>query len=157
MKAVCFTGHREVNVTQELKIKMFDEMEQLVKNGATDFYAGGAIGFDMLAEKAVVALRKKYPQVKLHLVLPCPEEQQTLKWSEAEKEEYKKYLSLADTIEVCSSFYHRDCMRIRNQRLVELSDICICYYNENHSASGTGQTVRLAQKKGIPIINVFIA
>ena len=46
-------------------------------------------------------------------------------------------------------------MKERNQRLVDLADICICYYNENNSRSGTGQTVRMVQKKGIQLINIF--
>lgn len=46
-------------------------------------------------------------------------------------------------------------MKIRNQRLVDLADICICYYNEKKSVSGTGQTVRMVQKKGIKVVNMF--
>ena len=47
-------------------------------------------------------------------------------------------------------------MKIRNARLVELaSDYCICYWNPKHYRSGTGQTVRMAQKKGIEVIDLF--
>lgn len=47
-------------------------------------------------------------------------------------------------------------MKARNARLVELaSDYCICYWNPKNFRSGTGQTVRMAQKKGIEIINLF--
>ena len=35
------------------------------------------------------------------------------------------------------------------------SDYCICYWNSKDFRSGTGQTVRMAQKKGIEIINLF--
>lgn len=40
-----------------------------------------------------------------------------------------------------------------NQKLIQLSDICLCALRNNHS--GTAQTVRLAKAKCIPIINVL--
>ena len=51
MRSVCFTGHRKITVTQELKRRLYIELEQLVKNGVTDFYVGGAIGFDYVKKK----------------------------------------------------------------------------------------------------------
>ena len=85
MRSVCFTGHRKITITQDLKRRLYIELEQLVKNGVTDFYVGGAIGFDTFAEQTVTELKKSYPQVRLNLVLPCPTEQQTQKWSEEDK------------------------------------------------------------------------
>ena len=46
-------------------------------------------------------------------------------------------------------------MKKRNARLAELGDICICYYNEKDFRSGTGQTVRMAEKAGKRIINMY--
>lgn len=156
MKTACFTGHRNIADTKETMVRLQTELQQLVKNGITDFYAGGALGFDMLAEQAVIAFRKQHPIIKLHLILPCPKEEQTAKWSKTEKEEFDSILANADTIEICSNTYHKECMKQRNQRLVDLADMCICYYNEKDFRSGTGQTVRLAQKKEIPLINVYL-
>lgn len=155
MRSVCFTGHRKITVTQELKRRLYMELEQLVKNGVAEFYVGGAIGFDTLAEQTVAELKKSYPQVQLKLVLPCPAEQQTRKWSAENKAEYYRLLSLADSIEICCEHYTADCMKKRNQRLVDLADICVCYFNPNNDRSGTGQTVRIANQKGLSIINVF--
>lgn len=129
--------------------------ELLVHDGVTEFYAGGALGFDTLAEQTVAELKKSYPQVRLNLVLPCPAEQQTRKWSAENKAEYYRLLSLADSIEICCEHYTADCMKKRNQRLVDLADICVCYFNPNNDRSGTGQTVRIANQKGLSIINVF--
>lgn len=155
MRSVCFTGHRKITITQDLKRRLYIELEQLVKNGVTEFYVGGAIGFDTIAEQTVTELKKSYPQVRLNLVLPCPTEQQTKKWSEEDKTEYFRLLSLADSVEICCEHYTADCMKIRNQRLVDLADICVCYFDPSNERSGTGQTVRMVQRKGIPIINLF--
>ena len=155
MRSVCFTGHRKITITRELKTRLYTELELLAHNGVTEFYAGGALGFDTLAEQTVTELKKSYPQVRLNLVLPCPTEQQTKKWSAEDKTEYFRLLSLADSVEICCEHYTADCMKKRNQRLVDLADICVCYFNSSNDRSGTGQTVRMVQRKGIPICNIY--
>ncbi len=155
MKSVCFTGHRNVKETAELKKALIKQLVKLIDKGATDFYAGGAVGWDMLCERTVINLREKCPHIKLQLVLPCPAEEQIEKWSESDKRKYMELLSAADMVEVCSEHYYDGCMKLRNQRLVDLSDVCVCYYNESNKRSGTGQTVRMAEKKNICIINLL--
>ena len=157
-KSVCFTGHRTIAEDKEkLSARLYALLERLVtEKKVTDFYTGGAVGWDALAALTVLKLRESYPEVKLHLVLPCPFEEQSAKWNEAQKEEHKHIASLADTKEFTSEHLGKNAMKIRNARLVELaSDYCICYWNPKHYRSGTGQTVRMAQKKGIEVINLF--
>ncbi len=84
-KAVCFTGHRNVKETIELKAALTKQLVTLIEEGATDFYAGGAVGWDMLCESSVIDLREHFSHIKLHIVLPCPVEEQTDKWSENKK------------------------------------------------------------------------
>ena len=157
-KSVCFTGHRTIAEDKEtLSARLYALLERFVtEQKVTDFYTGGAVGWDALAALTVLKLRESYPEVKLHLVLPCPFEEQSAKWNEAQKEEHKHIASLADTKEFTSEHLGKNAMKIRNARLVELaSDYCICYWNPKHYRSGTGQTVRMAQKKGIEVINLF--
>ncbi|OPZ19974.1 MAG: hypothetical protein BWZ04_02150 [Firmicutes bacterium ADurb.BinA205] len=157
-KSVCFTGHRTIAEDKEkLSARLYALLERLVtEKKVTDFYTGGAVGWDALAALTVLKLRESYPEVKLHLVLPCPFEEQSAKWKEAQKTEYLHILGLADSVEQVSDRYYNGCMKARNARLVELaSDYCICYWNPNNFRSGTGQTVRMAQKKGIEVINLF--
>lgn len=157
-RSVCFTGHRTIAEDKEkLSARLYALLERLVtEKKVTDFYTGGAVGWDALAALTVLKLRESYPEVKLHLVLPCPFEEQSAKWNEAQKAEYQHILSLADSVEQVSDRYYNGCMKARNARLVELaSDYCICYWNPKHYRSGTGQTVRMAQKKGIEVINLF--
>lgn len=152
-KNVCFTGHRSVKVTNELMVRLNETLTDLIENGATDFYAGGALGWDSIAAEAVLKLRESYPHIKLHLVLPCSPEEQTYKWNDTQKVEYYNILKTADAVEYTSKHYYDGCMKVRNARLVELADCCVCYY-DNRSRSGTGQTVRMAKEKGIRIINL---
>ena len=157
-KSVCFTGHRTIAEDKEtLSARLYALLERLVtEKKVTDFHTGGAVGWDALAALTVLKLRESYPEVKLHLVLPCPFEEQSAKWNEAQKAEYQHILGLADNVEQVSDRYYNGCMKVRNARLVEFAtDYCICYWNPKDFRSGTGQTVRMAQRKGIEVINLF--
>lgn len=156
MRNICFTGHRTVYNIEKVQHNLSDVIESLIQDGAVNFYAGGATGFDTLAADTVILLRKKCPQIRLHLILPCCETEQTLRWSDTQKVKYRTILSAADNVEYISKHYYDGCMKKRNARLIELADCCVCYYNDKNSASGTGQTVRMALKKRISIINLFL-
>ncbi len=155
MKKICFTGHRKIGNRKELQRDLLNVLETLIKNGVTDFYAGGAIGFDTLAADSVLILRKKYPHIRLHLVLPCNRDEQTKYWTAAQRAEYDRILSLADTAEYTALAYSSDCMKKRNARLTELADCFVCCYDKKRPAGGTAQTLRMAAEKGIKIINLF--
>ena len=157
-KSACFTGHRNILADKaKLSGQLYAVLEKLIiSQGVMDFYAGGAYGFDALASFTVLKLRENYPQVKLHLILPCSKDEQTKQWTAEQKSELEKLLGLADSVECVSDRYYNGCMKDRNARLVELATVCcISYWNPNDFRSGTGQTVRMAQKKGIRVINLF--
>ena len=106
MRSISFTGHRKLSGDiAELKKRLYQRLEEEIKNGATDFNAGGAVGFDCIAAAIVLKLREGYPHIKLHLILPCSNEEQTKKWSEEEKAEFHRILKLADTAEYTSEYY----------------------------------------------------
>ncbi len=156
-RSACFTGHRDLSESEKtLSERLYALLEKLVtEEKITDFYAGGAVGFDTIAAKCVLRLREKYKQVRLHLVLPCPNEEQTRGWTASQKYEFKIILSRADSVEYTSDHQYRGCMGVRNARLVERADAhCICYYDKTRK-SGTGQTVGMAKKKGLEITNLF--
>lgn len=153
MKTVCFTKHRDVKITPELKDRLMDALEKLIEMGCTDFYAGGATGWDMLCEAAVLVLRKKYTEIKLHLILPCVCSEQTKMWKDEQRLLQALIRVFADSEEYAAQHYYNSCMKLRNERLVSYADCCVCYYNKK-SPCGTGQTVRMAINKGIEIFNM---
>ena len=159
-KSVCFTGHRHIGKHKsQIEKSLLSVIEQLiVQRNVTDFYVGGAYGFDALASLTVLRIKETYPQVKLHMILPCSNEEQTAKWSKEQKNEFEYILAHTDSIEYISEHYYNGCMKVRNTRLVELAtECCICYWNIANIRSGTGQTVRMAQKIGLEIINLYEA
>lgn len=154
MKTLCFTGHRNVSETPALLRRLTEKLNALIADGCTDFYAGGALGWDTLCAETVLSLRRKHTHIRLHLVLPCPPEEQTAGWEEQDIARYMSILRHADSAEIVSECRMYSCMKQRNARLVELSDCCVCYYLTNKKRSGTGQTVHMAEKKGIPVKNL---
>lgn len=155
MKKVFFTGQRTIENDIETIPKLMQTIKNLLLEGATDFYAGGAIGWDMLCEKVVLMFRdERVPYIRLHLILPCPPEEQTARWSSFDKDRYREILETADSVDIVSEHYCKDCMRSRNVRLAETGDVCVCYYNEESRRSGTAQNVRMAKRLGRKIINL---
>ena len=152
LKTCCYTGHRIIKITPELVQRLKDTIIKLITQGVTDFYDGGAIGFDMLCAETVIALKGEYKDIKLHMLLPCPPEEHAKRWNKAQIAKYNEILKAADSVTVLSEHYTEDCMKQRNKRLVELADCCICYCA--NPRSGTGQTVRMAEKKGINVLNL---
>ncbi len=153
MKTCCFTGHRIIKITPELVQRLRDTIADMIERGVTNFYNGGAIGFDMLCAETVIALKAKYSNIRLYMLLPCPPEEQIKWWNKAQIAQYNEILKAADSVTVLCEHYTDDCMKQRNKRLVELADCCICYCA--NPRSGTGQTVRMAENKGIQIMNIF--
>lgn len=156
-KSACFTGHRNfTGNTKNLDTRLYDILERAInKKSVADFYCGGAVGWDELSAQTVLKLREVYPHIELHLILPCSNEEQTAKWTKEQKAEFFRILGLANSVEYTSEHYYNGCMKVRNARLVELADFCFCFLDTNRQKSGTAQTVRMAQRKKIMIINFF--
>jgi len=148
----CFTGHRKLPPEQIETIarRLRSAIVELIDAGYRYFGAGGALGFDTLAEKMVLELRETYPQIRLILVLPCLS--QTNGWSEADKAVYEQIMRRADKVVYTSQEYSRGCMLKRNRHLVDNSSACICYLTEE--TGGTAYTVRYARASGLRIVPV---
>lgn len=116
------------------------------------FGAGGAWGFDMLAEETVLELKREYPHIRLVLVLPCPPEQQTLKWNNNQRQRYYEILERADKVRILSTQYTNDCMLVRNRHLVDNSAYLVCYLREQRG--GTAYTVKYAREQGLDVIRL---
>lgn len=148
----CFTGHREIPSGYEnvIRKRLDTVLAKLIEEGITDFLAGGAIGFDMLAEEAVISLKEKYPHIRLHIIVPCAN--QTVKWSRDNVIRYEELSSKADEVRLMSEGYYRGCMQVRNRYMVDNSSVLVAYLTK--TTGGSAGTVRDAEKKGLKIINI---
>ena len=135
--------------------KLEDLLERAIEfaysEGCREFYTGGALGFDTMAAKQLIAYRMKHTDLRLIVVVPC--ENQAEKWSFGDKEIYEYILSSADEVVFCSTEYTKDCMKLRNEYLADTCDILIAYCGRY--TSGAAQTIRMAKKKGKTVYNLF--
>ena len=150
-----FTGHRPKSFPWkydetdpgcvQLKEALFAQIKILVDRGITDFLSGMAQGVDLWCARAVLALRAKNPNLRLHCILPCQGQED--KWPAAMQEQYRSILQRADEVLCLQEEYSDDCMVKRNRHLVDHAAVLLAVYNGTRR-SGTGMTLRYAQRQG---------
>ena len=152
-KICCFTGNREIkgiSPTESAK-KLESVLIDLIENQEyTIFRAGGARGFDTLAALCVLKLKEKYPQIELHIYIPC--KNQDKYFSVAEKKLYKLIIEHADKTFLLQENYSNAAMHARNRAMVDGSDVCVALMTK--LTGGTYSTVRYARQKQVPVINL---
>lgn len=151
-RTACFTGHRNIPVNDRVKLdKLLDNViEALFNKGVVFFGCGGAYGFDMMAEYAVLRAKERHKEIKLILVLPCKEQDKY--WNDESKAIYRDILSMANKIVYTSEAYTRDCMHNRNRHLVDYSGYCIVYCT--NQSGGTVYTMNYAEDSGVKVVNL---
>ena len=153
-KICCFTGSRDLRGLSSSKIckKLEDLLVDLIENeGYTVFRAGGALGFDTLAALCVLHLKKKYPEIQLHLILPSKDQDKY--FSAQEKLYYELTLKHADKITYIQDAYSDGVMMKRNRALVNGSDICLALLRKN--SGGTYLTTQYAIKQRVKVVNLM--
>lgn len=159
----CFTGHRPESLpfkTNEkhpdcvrLKELLCQEMERLItENGVQHFISGMALGTDLIAAELVLELKEKYPQITLESAIPY--EEQAIKWTVPQRERYYEIAEQCDDTITLQYTYTRDCMKRRNQYMVDHSEYVLAVWS-GVARTGTGQTVRYARSWGrqITVVN----
>lgn len=151
-KSICFTGHRVIPNDDYYRVMFLlrQNVEKKIKEGYTDFYAGGALGFDTLAALTVLRMKMTHKKVKLHLILPC--ENQAEKWSGEDKRMYEKIKNESDSVTYISKQYTPQCMNRRNRALVDSAAYCMAYCTQ--TTGGTAYTIGYAMDQGVEVENI---
>ena len=147
----CFIGHREINVTDELKEKLCVVIERLITEESIDtFLFGSKSQFDDLCYDIVTEIKKKYSHIKRIFVrakYPYIDESYEAYLLESYEDTYfpKSLLGAGK-----ASYVKRNCEMIDNSRF------CIVYYKEDYTPksrkSGTKIAFTYAEKKKKNII-----
>ena len=136
-----FTGHRSFYDGFSPR-KLKKAIKDMILQGVTTFYNGMAMGFDLLAAEKVLELKKRFPQVKLVLCIPCYNQERN--FSEQDKLRYQNIYKKADEKALLSDVYYRGCMQNRNRYMAERADVLIAYCNKKEG--GAAYTVKCFQK-----------
>lgn len=148
----CFTGHRKIPAEhlRQLPDLLDQTLERLIRRNIVVFRTGGAIGFDTLAALKVLEKKEQYPNIRLHLFLPCRDQDKG--WSSINRSVYDEILSCTDEICYIQDRYSRGCMQERNRKLVDGSHCCVAYCTSEKG--GSAYTLQYAKKKNLRIINL---
>lgn len=153
-QSVAFTGHRNIigNKRPELRVAVDNALIELYQSGYRNFINGMAMGFDLLAASAVIALKCRFSDVKLIAVVPyC---NQSEKFSEYEQKRYQYALQNADEVIMLREKYSNGCLLRRNDYMLAHASGLIAYY-DGKPKGGTFYTIRKASESSMPIINLF--
>lgn len=155
--AVCFTGHRpeklpDGNLLHLLQSLLFTEVRAAVSQGADTFYCGMARGADLWAADAILYFKQQNPGLRLICAVPFPEHGKGLRGEE--RYHYLSILHAADDVVCVSPVYSCDCYRKRNAYMIGHSRRLIALVADMQS--GTGQTIRMAERAGLEIRRISI-
>lgn len=151
---LCFSGHRTLPKGAQLTI-LQDHLrlavERAINHGYETFLFGGCYGFDLLAAHIVLEWKRTHPTIKLCAIIPY--EEQPNCWTDAQCSLYFETLGQCDDVVILQSQFDCNCYKKRNQYMVDHSRCVIAYWKGN-LRSGTGQTIRMAQKAGLTVEQV---
>ena len=151
MKACSVFGHSEIDITDDLKIKLLDRFEALIKDHFGVFYFGGFGLFDEICWEIVTELKKKYPHIKRIFCLADSRHQRESKrpkWLKDEDYEEIVYLDL-----VFDYWYKR--IYYRNIEIINRSDYIIFYVCHTQN-SGAYKAMQYAMRKKKSFENIAI-
>lgn len=159
---LCFTGHRPFHLPgngdlqnvslRRIMSRVHLGVKEAIDAGYTTFVSGMALGVDMWCARIIMELKPTHPELNLVCVLPF--KGQDRDYPSVDKYEYDVTLHAADQVICLSDHYHSNCMRVRNQYMVDHSSKIIGVVK--HFKSGSGMTINYAKKKGIDILLVDV-
>lgn len=125
-KTVCFIGHRKIGDTTELREQLVILLTELIEKGAENFIFGDHSAFNGLCYETVTELKKKFPAIKRIYYRKDYEDTDdyTLKYI---KTGYEDSVCPKGIGNAGKAAYIK-----RNQAMINKSDICVFYYNENY-------------------------
>lgn len=179
-KSCSFFGHRKIEITEDLKQKVKDIIENLINNdNVSVFIFGSRSDFNDLCHFIVTQLKEVYPYIE-RIAYTCRSEVCVL---EEDRKKWEEIYSRVQNREVHLLGYEKEVEHKtkyssnkasyveRNQAMINDSDYCIFYYDENYQPemrkyskrcvtsyqpkSGTSLAYAYAKQKRKILINVI--
>jgi len=152
-KTCFFTGHRDIPpaLYPVVQQKLERAVEELIGKGVQYFGVGGAFGFDTLAALTVLQVKRRHPNIRLAIILPCQNHE--FSWrGEDQAALDEKIRTHADKIVYTAERYYSGCMYKRNRHMADSAAWGIVYLNR--TTGGAAYTVSYAKSVGVRILNL---
>ena len=150
-KKCCFVGHRAITASEALTENLTKTIERLIaEEGVKYFLFGSRSEFDDLCHSIVTALKEKYPHIvrvaytrrSEYAVKAEEKEKMERTWASVLKTDVKlkDYDAEVQSEKVYSA--GKASYVERNQAMIDVSDFCIFYYNEEYQPPRRKRTNR---------------
>lgn len=138
---VCFIGHRTVVDAEQLKIRLTETVARIIADGADTFLFGSRSDFDTLCWEVVTELQTQHPNIK-RISYNAPHE--TAFTSQDERHRYEQITAKLSGNEIHYKNYEsavnsqkslnaaKNSYIMRNQEMIDNSDVCVFYYNKDY-------------------------
>ncbi len=165
MRTCCFTGHRRKDLPdggresspamQTLRRLTEENIRIFMSAGVDTFITGMSSGFDILAADILMNTPDIAPKIKLICAVPYIGQNKEMK-TENERRIYSQAAEKAWCTVVFFGKYTDGCYKIRNQFMVNCSSAIIGYLRSRDlTASGSAQTLRMAQKNSLAALMIY--
>lgn len=144
IKICAVTGHRDIASDQieNVRERLYGEIERAIADGFTWFISGFAEGADQYFAEIVAEKRKKNQALRLEAALPYRNRYITL----LKNEKTKALLEFCTDISVISENYAPNVYMVRNRYMVDKADRIIAVY-DGREKGGTASTIRMIHVK----------
>ena len=146
---VCFTGHRTYDGSRNTELEC--AIRELYARGYRIFLCGMAIGFDLAAAEAALALRNELTELKVVAVVPFEGMQR--RFPSSQRILFERVTTEADEVIILTTHYAPNVYALRNNYLVDNSSAVIAYFTGEKG--GTAYTVHRAVKNLSYIVNIY--
>ena len=156
-KKVCFIGHRRIYNYKETREKLYNIVEEEVKNGCEFFTMGTHGEFDEMALSVCRELRKVYANIEIEVVITSFKEIKPIIDHDLifGDEKYIPYSDVKTTMYDIEEEYYKRKIVVSNQQMIDNCDTLICYVNPTKTYGGAILAYKYAKKKGLQIVNLY--
>lgn len=141
MKVCTFFGHSECYGLDAAALR--NAIEDLIKQGVTEFLVGNQGQFDGMVFSCLQELSENYPEISYSVALA---------YLPTHKQEYDLYQGHCFYPERQEIGPARFAIERRNRYLIDSADFCLCYVN--HAFGGAYKFARMAQRRGLTVLNL---
>ena len=146
-----FFGHRKI-FYNDLRVKLYAVVEDLINKGITNFKMGVHGAFDKMALSVCEELREKYKHINICVVFTSLNDLKQDPMGYSKVDLYKNVDTMFYGVE---DIYFKKQITETNKRMIDDSDIVVCYYDKVSRSNGTKLAVKYALKKNKEIIYLY--
>lgn len=156
-KKVCFIGHRHIYNYKEIREKLYNIVEEKIKNGCKFFTMGTHGEFDEMALSVCRELRKIYTDIEIEVVITSFKTIEPIIDHDPifGDEKYIPYSDVKTTMYDIEEEHYKRKIIVSNQQMIDNCDTLICYVNPAKTYGGAILAYKYAKKKGLQLVNLY--